>query len=157
VGLPPGGAYFEWNEYRAFLRQPGVSWRNTYRVSATASPALSFVIAGTPDQARGFDFEVLQSLPESATVTLQVPPALEAKLRQRQPWAGGSTGNLILPQRPRTTFNRIQLAAKAQAAATFLVTADANHPLAAGHSLALRQIWHGVEVGRITWYFDPTL
>jgi serine protease len=157
VGLPPGGRYFEWDEYRAFLRQPGVAWRNTHRVAATANPNLPFVIAGTPDQTHVFDLEVLQRLPEKATVTLQVRPALEAKLRQRQPWAGGTAGNLILPQKPRTLFNRIQLAAGAQAGATFLVAAGPNHPLAAGHSLALRQLWRGEEVGRITWYFDPNL
>jgi hypothetical protein len=153
IGLPPGPPYFDWAEFRAFLRRPEVAWRNTHRVAATASPTLPFVIAGTPDQTRAFDFEVLQRLPEKATVTLQVPPALAAKLRQRQAWPGGTSGNLILPQKPRTTFNHVQLATGTRAAATFLVTADSNHPLTAGHSLAFRQLWHGEEVGRITWFF----
>jgi len=29
--------------------------------------------------------------------------------------------------------------------------------LTAGHSLALRQLWRGEEVGRITWFFGPHL
>jgi hypothetical protein len=156
VGLPPGPPYFEWAEFRAFLRRPGVTWRNTHRVAATANPTLPFVIAGTPDQARAFDFEVIQRLPQNAAVTLQVHPALAAKLRQRQPWPGGTSGNLgdlTLPQKPRTTFTHVQLAPSTRAAATFLVTADSSHPLTADHSLSIRQLWHGEEVGRITWWF----
>jgi subtilisin family serine protease len=152
-GLPPGGAYFEWGEYRAFLRQPGVALRNSHRVAATANPTLPFVIAGTPDQERAFDLEVLQRLPEKATVTLQVGPGLAAKLRQRQPWPVATSGDLLLPQQARTTFKQVQLAAGARADATFLVAADLAFPLTADHSLALRQVWHGEEVGRITWFF----
>lgn len=153
VGLPPGGRYFDWTEFRAFLRQPGVAWRNTHRVATTLNPSLPFVIAGTPDEARAFDFEVLQRLPEKATVTLQVPKALEAKLRQRQQGPAALTGSLSLPMKPRTTFQHVQLAAGTRAAAVFAVTADASEPLTAGHSLAFRQLWHGEEVGRITWFF----
>ncbi|MDP9121711.1 MAG: S8 family serine peptidase, partial [Acidobacteriota bacterium] len=153
VGLPPGPPYFDWAEFRAFLRRPGVAWRNTHRIAASASLTLPFVIAGTPDQGRAFDFEVLQRLPEKAAVTLQVPPALAAKLRQRRSWSGGTSGNLILPQKPLTAFNQVGLATGARVAAAFLVAADPGHPLTPGHSLALRQLWHGEEVGRITWFF----
>ncbi len=150
-GMPPGPPYFDWAEYRAFLRGPGVAWRNTHH-DATSSPTLDFIIAGTPDRARHFDFEVIQRLPAGATVTLQVPPALAAKLRQRQPWLGGGTG--LLPKRPRTAIRGVELAAGAYAEATF--TVDAGGPaLTAGHSLALRQLWRGEEVGRITWFFGP--
>jgi hypothetical protein len=154
VGLPPGGRYFDWAEYRAFVRQPGVAWRNTHRVVGGKSATLPFVVAGTPDQARAFDFEVLQRLPEKATVTFQtVPQALEAKLRQYQKGAAPLNQRLKLPTRPRVTFNHIQLAAGTRAKVVFDVVADASHPLTAGHSLAVRQLWHGEEVGRITWYF----
>jgi serine protease len=152
IGLPPGPPYFDWAEFRAFLRKPGVAWRNAHRVATASSHTLPFIIAGTPDQARAFDFEVIQRLPENAKVELQVAPALEAKLRQRQQWPGGMLGKLSLPQKPRTTFNHVQLATGTRAPGTFLVTA-ANDPLTVGHSLALRQLWHGEEVGRITWWF----
>jgi len=130
-----------------------VALRNSHRVAATANPTLPFVIAGTPDQARAFDLEVLQRLPEKATVTLQVGPGLAAKLRQRQPWPVGTSGDLLLPQQARTTFKQVHLAAGARADAAFLVAADPGFPLTAGHSLACRQRWHGEEVGRITWFF----
>jgi len=157
VGLPPGPPYFDWTEYRAFLRQPGVAWRNTHRVAATRSTALTFRIAGTPDRDRHFDFEVIQRLPDGATVALTVGEALAAKLRQRQPWLDGDSGPRIsLPKRPRAAIRGVQLAAGAYAEATFTVDAGGS-VLTAGHSLALRQLWRGEEVGRITWFFGPHL
>jgi hypothetical protein len=153
AGLPPGPPYFEWAEYRTFLRQPWVAWRNTHRVSAT-NPVLNFCITGTPDLAHVFDFEVIQHLPAGAQVNLQVPPGLAAKLRQRQPLL---RGNGDVPARPRTPIKGVQLAAGACAAAVFTVHPNTGSPLAIGHSLALRQLWRGEEVGRITWYFDPNL
>jgi hypothetical protein len=153
AGLPSRPPYFDWAQYRAFLRRQGVAWRNTHRVSVNAaSVTLPFFIAGTPDRSRLFDFEVIQRLPEGAKVTLQVPPALAAKLRQRQPWIGGTPGVLSLPRRPRTAIRGVALAAQAYAGASFTVKATAG-PLTASHSLAIRQLWKGEEVGRITWYF----
>lgn len=150
-GLPPGSPYFDWAEYRAFLRGPGVAWRNTHRVSAT-SPELAFCITGTPDRARHFDFEVIQRLPAGTMVTFTVPDALTAKLRQRQLWIGDGSEALVLPKRPRTSIRGVELAAGAYAGATFRVEGSA---LTSGHSLAIRQLWRGQEVGRITWFFGP--
>lgn len=147
--LPPTAPYFDWTRHRAFLRRRGVAWRNAHRVAApTASTLLPFVIAGTPDRTRLFDFEVIQRLPEGATVTLQVPTALDAKLRQRQPWIGSGS----LPARPRTAIRGVALPAGTYANASFTVQAPAG-ALSSSHSLAIRQLWHGEEVGRITWYF----
>lgn len=157
-GLPPAGPYFDWAEYRAFLRRHGVAWRNAHRVpTPAANQALKFLIAGTPDQTRHFDLEVIQRLPAGVTVTLDLPtaPALAAKLRQNQPWLGvsSSSTSIALPPRPRTTFKRVALPAGTNAQATFTLSGT---PLpTSGHSLALRQLWKGEEVGRITWFFGP--
>lgn len=150
-GLPPGPPYFDWAEFRAFLRKPGVAWRNLHQVPL-ASTLLQFAIAGTPERAHVFDFEVIQRLPAGTTVTLQVPPALAAKLRQRQPWLGNSSQPFTLPRRPHTTFRGVELAAGAYADASFTVQGTS---LQAGHSLAIRQLWRGEEVGRVTWVFGP--
>jgi serine protease len=153
VGLPPGGPYFRWEEFRAFLRRPGVAWRNVHRVTA-ANPILPFVIAGTPESAHVFDFELIQRLPNGATVELQVPAALAAKLRQRQPWLGAGTNptSLSLPARPGLKIRGVELAAGTWADAAFKVTGSG---LQAGHSLAIRQLWRGEVVGGITWFFGP--
>jgi serine protease len=150
-GLPPGPPYFDWAEFRAFLRKPGVAWRNIHQVPL-ASTLLEFAIAGTPERARVFDFEVIQRLPAGTTVKLQVPAALAAKLHQRQPWLSVSAVALTLPERPRTKFRGVELAAGAYVKAAFTVQGTGPQ---AGHSLALRQLWRGEEVGRITWEFGP--
>ncbi len=156
-GLPPGPPYFDWAKFRAFLRSRGVAWRNVHPVTVpkllSALKPLEFFIAGTPDQARYFDFEVIQRLPAGVKIQLQVPDALSAKLRQRQPWLESSTGPLLpLPTRPRITFGRVLLAPGFHAAASFEVKAN-SATLLRGHSLAIRQLWRGEEVGRVTWWF----
>ncbi|HSF38886.1 MAG TPA: S8 family serine peptidase [Thermoanaerobaculia bacterium] len=157
--LPPGPPYFDWTGYRSFLRGPGVAWRNVHpiKVKGVQEMTLAFLIAGTPDQARHFDFEVIQRLPEKAEVALEVPLALAAKLRQRLPWLPNGPedlkkGLLKLPRRPRTALGRVALAPGACAPAAFKVVAGPS-PLLRGHSLAIRQLWRGEEVGRITWWF----
>jgi serine protease len=150
--LPPGPPYFDWAEYRSFLRGPGVAWRNVHPVQAATDMTLAFLLAGTPDRSRQFDFEVIQRLPAQATVTLKVPDALAAKLRQRQPWLANVLGNLTLPHRPRTTLGPVALAAGVCAHAAFQVQIG-SVALLRGHSLAIRQLWRGEEVGRITWWF----
>lgn len=156
-GLPPGPPYFDWAEYLAFLRGPGVAWRNIHPILAGADLTLAFLLAGTPDRARRFDFEVLQRLPEGAKVTLKMPAALAAKFRQRQPWhLNGSnlnsSGDLTLPAAPRVAFKRVELSLGCCARAAFHVETGSS-PLLRGHSLAIRQLWRGEEVGRITWFF----
>jgi hypothetical protein len=153
-GMPPGPPYFDWAEYRAFLRGPGVAWRNTHRVVLTPKPAtLTFWIAGTPDRARHFDFEVIQRLPAGAQVSItQLPAALAAKLRQHLPWLDDKPGALLLPQRPRMAIRGMEVAAGMYAKAEFTVTIR-GPALTVGHSLAIRQLWRGEEVGRITWFF----
>lgn len=162
VMLPPGPPYFDWARYRSFLRGAGVTWRNVHPIEAADDMTLSFLFAGTPDQTRHFDFEVIQRLPAGATVALKVPGGLAAKLRQRQPWlTNGSTTvangwpMLTLPRRPRTTLSQVALAPGIYAPAAFQVTSNPN-TIRRGHSLAIRQLWRGEEVGRITWWFiDP--
>jgi hypothetical protein len=154
-GLPPGPPYFDWAAYRAFLRRPGVAWRNAFPVplpdpqpGSETELELPFFLAGTPDVARRFDFEVVQRLPAAASLALDVPKALAAKLRQRQPWIGGDDG-LALPSRRSTRFDGVRLAAGLCARAVFRLSGTGLRP---GHSLTLRQIWQGREVGRISWH-----
>jgi serine protease len=154
VILPPGPPYFDWAEYRSFLRGPDVTWRNVHAVKPGTHTTLSFLIAGTPDQSRRFDFEVIQRLPAGVKVSLEVSAAaLAAKLRQRRPWlANGSGASLDLPRRPRMLLGPVALAPGVCTQAAFKVV-EGTSPLLRGHSLAIRQLWRGEEVGRITWWF----
>lgn len=153
-GLPPGPPYFDWAEYRAFLRQQGVAWRNVYRVIPGGKVILPFLISGTPDRARPFTFEILRRLPAEVAVKLRVPKALAAKLRQRQPWL--ENGDVLLPRRCRVVLGRATLPARAGIRASLTVKFGDTDPASLrGHSLAIRQLWRGEEVGRITWWFGP--
>ena len=84
-GLPPSGAYFDWLEYRRFLRSPGVAWRNVHHVGPQAIAHIPFLLAGAPGRDRRFTLEVVQRLPAGVKVHLDVAPALAAKLAQAQP------------------------------------------------------------------------
>ncbi|HEX6199524.1 MAG TPA: hypothetical protein VF150_04605, partial [Thermoanaerobaculia bacterium] len=155
--LPPGPPYFDWRRYREFLRSPGVAWRNVHSVApGTTGAALAFFLAGTPERAREFDLEVIQRLPAGSTVRLHTPRPLSTRLLQRQPGLQeaeeGARGVLTLPQRRSTRFSRLRLAQGLCAPAYFDVETAAGSELAEGHSLAIRQLWRGEEVGRITWY-----
>jgi hypothetical protein len=151
-GLPPGGEWFDWAEYRAFLRRSGVAWRNVYTVGPAAMQAMPFFLAGTPDRERRFTFEVIRRLPAGASVSLSVPAALAARLVQAQPLLTGSGTALELPARPLLAVPGVALPAGLRARATFAVRLDDPSPPSEGYSLALRQLWRGEEVGRITWY-----
>lgn len=158
--LPPGPPYFQWSTYRAFLRRRGVAWRNAHRVDVSGGiPTLACYVAGTPDRQRAFDFEIIQRMPQDAKVILAAPSGLAAKLHQRQPWLeklqqnqGDKEMRIQLPQRRSTRFSRVTLAAHTFPP-VWLRVEDPNGSLGWGHSLALRQIWEGEEVGRVTWHF----
>jgi subtilisin family serine protease len=153
--LPPGPPYFDWRRYLRFLRGAGVAWRNVHPIGLGAGADLAFYLTGTPDRAREFDLEVIQRLPASAKVALHLPRALASKLHQRQPGLGltanGATASLTLPRRRSTRFSRLRLPCGLRAPAWLEVTAT-SPKLSEGHSLAIRQLWRGEEVGRITWY-----
>ncbi len=158
--LPPGPPYFDWKVFRDFLRSRRVAWRNIHAARPdpnALSLALPFLIAGTPDQARHFDFEVVARLPHDARVELEVPEAFAAKLRQNESWIGSLGAVLALPQRPRVRFSNVKVAPDALVAATFRVKwPSSGGPPRPGQSLALRQLWRGEEVGRVTFYFVDT-
>lgn len=163
--LPPGGDYFDWSAYRSFLRRPEVGWRNIHRIKLAKGQKhleLAFVLAGAPDRERRFDFEIVQRLPKGVKLGLSLPRALATRLAQRQPAlglveAGRGVARLELPQRPRLRFSRIRLAAGLYEPALFGIEAEVAagrkdiQAIRKGHSLAIRQLWRGEEVGRITW------
>ncbi len=150
--LPPGGEWFDWRRYLEFLRGPGVAWRNVHPVAEGKGASLAFFLAGTPDRTREFGLEVIQRLPAETEVKLHLPQPLAAQLHQRQPGLAIHEGTLTLPRRRGTRFGRVRLPRNLCAPALFEVTTDSGRPLEEGHSLALRQVWRGEEVGRITWY-----
>ncbi|RMH15476.1 MAG: hypothetical protein D6696_20665 [Acidobacteria bacterium] len=153
--LPPARPpYFRWQDFLRFNRRH--PRRNVARLAAGALPV--FTVAGAPDRERTFDFEILQSLPAGATLELTAPPALAGRLRRgplRQadlkPAANGTDLKLTLPRRPRLVLSRVRLGRDAVHRCTLTVSLAAGATLAVGHRVAVRQLFAGEEVGRVTW------
>lgn len=161
--LPPGPPNFDWDEFRSFIRNHNnVTWRNFNVVDNIPGPSgdpveLPFLIAGAPDHARIFDLEILLNLPRGAEVWLEVPLILAGKLtrgrllltkidRKEQ------FTRLRLPAQPRIPLCGVRLAACGRYRSRFYVR-GAKGMERGGHSIAIRQLFEGEEVGRVTWQF----
>jgi len=159
--IPASGPGFDWNMFLNLVRaQNNVTWRNFNVVDLLPDPsadpaALDFIIAGSPDAARLFDLEIQQHLPEGVKVELEVPKALLAVL-PKVGFASRKIDNRLARARLPLPFVRgiplcgVRLGAGARHRCRLLVHGAPG--LARGmHRLAIRQVFDGVEVGRVTW------
>ena len=166
VEPPSSWPYFDWRRYRSFLRwQNKVACCNVHRVAAGSPAILDFSVTGTPDRPRTFDFEIVRSLPlgpqgpgapAGVTLELKAHAALAAQLRRSRLWAvpagqpvGATQIRLVPPAQPRVLVEGVRLVAGAEIPCSLHVGAGTR----SGHSLAIRQLYRGREVGRITWLF----
>ena len=154
VVLPPGRPpYFDWGRFLSFLRRHNeLAMRNLHLVDGGSKQELRFLVTGTPDRARVFDLEILRDLPEEVSVELAAQPALASRLRYRRRWSARPDGDRVVlapPKRRRVRVERVRLVADTGFPCSFLVDGGARR----GHSLAIRQLYRGEEVGRITWRF----
>lgn len=164
--LPPGPPNFDWDAFRDFVRNHNnVTWRNFNVVDDLADPSadpapMPFLIAGTPkgDIARVFDFEVIQRLPERVEVLLEIPLAVLGQIRERRWWRYDvdrkrGIAQIQLPPRRSIGLCGVRLPAGARLRSRFLLRRPKKTPLV-GHALAIRQLYDGEEVGRVTWAFE---
>ncbi len=148
---------FDWARHLRIMRsQSNVAVRNLHAVDLDKETTcqLDFAINGTPDAPRAFEFEVIQRLPEEATLDLRTHLALALKFARGRLWRvtrNGDQATLHLPQQPRFPLGVTPLPAAVHFRSAFVLKgADSLQP---GHSLAIRQLYRGEEVGRITWKF----
>ncbi len=162
---PPIPGPLDWDDFRAFIRNHNnVTWRNFNVINDIPDPSgdpaeFPFLIAGAPDRARVFDLEIIRRLPRESKVWLEVPLALAGKLTEGRLWQTKidrkrQVVRLRLPSQPRIPLCGVRLAAGARYASRFLVQ-GAKGMEQGGHSIAIRQIFEGEEVGRVTWQFHP--
>lgn len=85
-------------------------------------------------------------------MTLTAPSALTDKLHRRLQWPRDGDESLELPKKSRTMIRGMELAAGAWIDVSFKFI-EGGPTLTSSHSLAIRQLWRGEEVGRITWFF----
>ncbi len=158
--VPPGPPYFDWDAFRDFVRNHNnVTWRNFNVVDDVADP-MPFLIAGTPrgDIARVFDFQIIRRLPEGVEVFLEVPVAVLGQIRERGFFKHKvdrkkGVARILLPAQRSLGLCGVRLPAGARLRSRFVVKPPRKTRLA-GHSLAIRQLYEGEEVGRITWSFE---
>ncbi len=153
---------FHWGRYlRMMRRQRNVSVRNVYGVEVPSDvnqePVdLTFDINGTPDAPRLFEFEVIQKLPWETQVEFEAPLPLAYKFSrgrlQKAIVGGADLATIHLGKQPNLSLGSTPLPAAIDFRCHFkLRNTDG---LRVGHSLAIRQLYRGEEVGRITWRFS---
>ena len=123
--------------------------------------ALPLIFNGAPDRDRSFDFEIIRRLPERVLVWIDAPLALVKRLKTGRSWDSEidrkrGTARLRLPVAPGLRLRDVRLGKKDRHRARLLVQCAAEVELG-GHSIAVRQLHHGEEVGRVTWLFRRRL
>jgi hypothetical protein len=152
----------DWAGFLAFIRDyNNVAWRNVNVVPTAKSlraevmRPLEFTIAGAPDSRRAFDFEIVQKLPPGVRAFLDVPAGVEALARigdgHSKP-AGDGLRRHALPRIPIHRPASIVLGAEARHRAALILELDPEVRLH-HHTICIRQLYDGAEVGRILWRF----
>jgi hypothetical protein len=168
----PGPADFlDWDNFYRFIRENNnVTWRNFNvenndpDVKDPSVPkgfkALKFLAPGAPDKARPMALEVIAKLPEGARVLLEVPLVFYELLHEKHQLGkitiDRKRGVAFIPIKPhgRMRFGEILFPAKSRAALRLLVQIPEEFRKRT-YQIAVRQLWKGDEVGRVTWQLQP--
>lgn len=166
---PSPGALLNWTNFTDLIRRNNnVTWRN-FNVQDIIPPppepgtpkgfhSLRFLFPGAFDQARPFRLEVLAKLPEEARLELEVPLRLLELLgeeRQRfsvdrrrksararlRPSGRHGLGPMVLPAQSRNDLR--------------LLVGIPEGLRDNRYRVAVRQLWEGEELGRVTWELAP--
>lgn len=164
----PGPADFlSWDNFVRFIRENNnVTWRNFNVENNEADmedptvprgfKALEFLAPGAPDKARPMALEVIGKLPQGAKALLEVPLGLYELLHERYQLGKATIdrrrGVALLPVNPygRMRFGEVVFPAKSRAACRLLIQIPEKNRRET-YRIAVRQLWEGQEVGRVTW------
>lgn len=163
---PHPAAFPTWDDYLAFVRnQNNVAWRNFNVVPAPPDAGVhefAFVVPGAFDLARVFAVEALGRLPRGSKARLVLPHRLAKELRLRAAVVSDQVDRdrLAVPLNAfgRTRLGRGPLSAGSLAECTLAVQVpEWVYDRPGRYEFALRQLYQGQEVGRLTWRFGaPT-
>lgn len=161
---PSPGDLISWSNYLDFIRNNNnVAWRNFNVVPAPPGepPAhfdLEFLAPGAPREGLVMALEVVARLPEGARVQLEAPLSLLDALKQRSPYikveADRGMGRVPVGAHGVQPIGEGFFAAGSKAKCRLLVQMPA-HGWEHAHEVAVRQIFRGEEVGRVTWRLTP--
>ena len=168
---PAPGTFSDFNAFVAYIQaNNNITWRN-FNVVAFAHRhpagkfrgliALPLHITGAWDKARIFELETLADLPERSRLVLETPDWLGRGLKplpsefeahddaEAHP---DDRSRMRIPLEPRGAgrLGAIELKADARVASHLLVQLPDEHQ-GASYEVAIRQLYEGQEVGRITW------
>ena len=172
---PTPGTFNDFNAYVAYIEaNNNITWRN-FDVVATAHRhhagrfrgfiPLPFLVAGAWDAPRVFELETLADLPDGSRLLLEVPAWLGRDLKpaprefeEREDLDADDRQRVRIPVQPRgiVPLGAIELGANVRAASHVLVELP-DEQEGAFYEVAVRQLFEGREVGRITWRLVPDL
>jgi hypothetical protein len=155
----------DWDTFVDLVRRNGkVAWRNFNVVSiqpiqsglAAGFVALDFIAPGPPDRARPMRLEVIGRLPTGSRALLEMSRALYAALPERVPSKRGGGESVRVPVNPHGTrlLGEILFPAKSRSKLRLLVQVP-KRAWKMPCEIAARQVYEGMEVGRVTWRLVP--
>ena len=154
---------FDWDEFTKLIRiNNNVAWRNFNVVDNVTDPVitLNFLITGTPDRARRFNFEIDLFLPHDTRAILEVPLYLGRRLTRGLSWKveqdrQTKRAHIHLPRHTRLGMYDVNLLARERSKAQFHIYRPEKDffPVTGRHKIAIRQFHEDLEVGRVTWQF----
>src|SRR5260370_19501907 len=171
---PPPGSCAPFDDCVTYIyAHNNITWRNFNVVAPALSPErhfghcspFLFYVSGAWDKARVFAFEVLSDLPQGSRLALQVPEWLGRGLRpapvkvEEHVDAGADPDDrrrlrIHVDLRESHPLGRIELRAGIAVKSHLLVHIPKDRR-DQPHEVAVRQLYEGREVGRITWRVAP--
>jgi serine protease len=158
---PPLPGPGDWPAFLAFLSAGNnTAMRNICLVrinprdSTYVFPLPSFAFAGAEEIDLPFDFEIVQRLPDGVNLRLRAPRDFDAFNGQGGPprLTDEAQDTLLFsfPAVPVLAYRRIRMTAGRRPTVCFELKISQGVRLA-GHSVSIRQLYRGREVGRLTW------
>lgn len=152
----------DWSKFQDLIRDNNnVTWRNFNVIDnepdAAADPfdfsAMAFLAPGAPDRARWMRLEVDARLPVGSRALLEMPRAMYDELPERSTAEFDRERQVVrVPVNPHglRSFGDMLFPARSRSKLRLLVQIPAEHRGNA-HDVFVRQVFDGLEVGRVTW------
>ncbi|MEJ2403319.1 MAG: S8 family serine peptidase [Candidatus Thiodiazotropha sp.] len=169
---PNPADFLDWANFQRFIRENNnVTWRNFNVVDnlpdteVAIAPgvkfkAIDFVSPGAPRQAAPMQLELIGKLPKGARVLLEVPGYYGDMLKEhgQNTHALKGTDRWLVPikQFGRMALPEVVYPAKIRNRMRLLVHLP-KEVLRSSYDIAVRQLYKGEEVGRVTWRLQPKI
>lgn len=163
---PPLADLLDFDNFRDYVRNNNITWRNFNVVDEVFDPApspedpvpgyvpLPFLIAGAPDRTRRMEVEVWRHLPRQADLILETPPYLPRLLEIPRQWVKFDDKCKValvrLPHQRRIRFSQALLGRKGRYPCVLWVRIP-GAKTGQRFQVAVRQIYKEQEVGRVSW------